>query len=285
MCFDPCCGGFYFCTLKFVVGAVGVPPRILLAKVDTKGAFRQVNVEVKQSPAFGYVFDDVVVVDRCLRFGWTSSPALWGVCAAAVEHAHNRTTFRNAVITPEARAATSHVTIVPRREGEVPAELPPDCALPSGSGGGKQDTFHVDTYVDDALFAEVEVTILGGRRCFRATRSFVSDSFRLFGSRAAGEPPLFAREKTTSWDTRMEMLDWSIDTIAMTISVPQDKVVQLRSLLQQWPADRPVATVKEVRSLLGKLLHLSEVVRPGKFFIRRILNQLGLAPLSAGDRV
>ena len=40
--------------------------------------------------------------------------------------------------------------------------------------------------------------------------------------------------------------------------------------------------MEEVRSLVGKLLHLSEVVRPGKFFVRRILNKLGLTPFSAG---
>ena len=53
--------------------------------------------------------------------------------------------------------------------------------------------------------------------------------------------------------------------------------------MAEWPTDRRVATVKEVRFLLGKLLHLCEVVRPGKFFVRRILNQLGLAPLKEGE--
>lgn len=59
--------------------------------------------------------------------------------------------------------------------------------------------------------------------------------------------------------------------------------MQTRALLAQWPADRKVAAVKEVRSLLGKLLYLCEVVRPGKLFIPRILNHLGLAPLKVGD--
>ena len=81
----------------------------------------------------------------------------------------------------------------------------------------------------------------------------------------------------------MNMLGWNIDTISMTISVTQEKVAQLRALVAEWPTDRRVATVKEVRSLLGKLLHLCEVVRPGKFFVCRILNQLGLAPLKAGE--
>ena len=138
------------------------------------------------------------------------------------------------------------------------------------------------TYVDDALFVELE-SFLKGRRCLRATRSFASDTFRLFGCRNTGEPPLFAREKTTSWDTSMDMLGWTIDTISMMISVTQEKVAQLRALVAEWPTDLRVSTVKEVRSLLGKLLHLCEVVRPGKFFVRRILNQLGLALLKAEE--
>lgn len=90
----------FFLYSKFVAGNDD-PARILLAKVDTAGAFRQIRVHVNQSPVFVYVFRDVVVVDQCLQFGWTSAPVGWGVCASAVKHAHNRTTFRNAVVTPE----------------------------------------------------------------------------------------------------------------------------------------------------------------------------------------
>ena len=265
-----------------VVNAAGIPPRILLARMDTKSALRQVFIEAKKSPTFSYVFGDFVIIDRCLQFGWTSSHSLWGVCAAAVEHAHNNTTFTNAVVTPEGREATSHVQIVPPRENEARGRLPPDCVSPPGIAGMLRHKCWVRTYVDDALFVELE-SFLKGRQCFRATRSFAYYSFRLFGCRNTGEPPLFAREKTTSWDTRMEMLGWMIDTESMTISVTQENVAQLRALSAEWPTDRRVATVKEVRSLLGKLLHLCEVVRPGKFFVRRILNQLGLAPLKAGE--
>lgn len=263
---------------KFVAGKAD-PPRILLAKQDTKSAFRQVQVQVNQSPVFGYVFGDIVIVDRYLQFGWTSSPSVWGVCASAVEHAHRRTTVGNAVITPEGRAATSHVRVVPPRENEVPGEMPSNCAYPQDSGGGFLDPLWVSTFVDDALFVEMEHRL----RCLLASQSFASDSFRLFGTRNDGEPPLFAADKVTSWDTRMNMLGWDFDTIAMSMSVPQEKVAQLRAMLEEWPGDRREAPVKEVRSLLGKLLHLSEVVRPGKFFVRRILNQLGLEPFRAEE--
>ena len=239
-------------------------------------------MEVKKSPVFSYMFENSVIIDRCLQFGWTSSPSLWGVCAAAVEHAHNNTSFSSAEITREGREATSHVHVVPAREHEVRAKLPPECVFPPGSGGRLRDKFWVRTYVDDALYVELE-SFLGGKRCIRASQSFASDSFRLFGNRDSGEPPLFAQEKTTPWDTRVEMLGWMIDTVAMTISVPLAKIAQLRELLAEWPTDRQSASVKDVRSLLGKLLHLCEVIRPGKFFVCQILNQLKLAPLTAKD--
>ena len=34
---------------------------------------------------------------------------------------------------------------------------------------------------------------------------------------------------------------------------------------------------------MGKLLHVSEVVRPGKTFVRRIINQLGMSPVRPWD--
>ena len=99
-----------------VVNAADTPTRILLAKMDAKSAFRQIFVEAKKSPTFSYVFENFVIIDRCLQFGWTSSPSLWGVCAVAVEHAHSNTTFTNAVVTPEDREATSRIQVVPPRE-------------------------------------------------------------------------------------------------------------------------------------------------------------------------
>lgn len=261
-------------------GVSGDTPRIMLAKQDFKSAFRQIYVECSKSPSFGYVWGTNVIIDQCLQFGWTSSPALWGVGAAAVEKAHNNTTIDSAVITPEGRAATSHVRVEPPKLGERQVRLPPDCQFPRDEGVGMHDPFCNRTFVDDALFVEPEID--GGKRCIIASQSYASDCYRALGSRASGEPPLLSRDKITSWDTRMEMLGWVIDTQAMTISVPQDKIAKLRGLLQEWPVDRKTASVKDIQSLLGKLLHVSEVVRCGRFFIRRVLNQLGLAPLTAG---
>ena len=100
-------------------------------------------------------------------------------------------------MTAEGREATSHVRVEPPRETDTPAKLPPNCLIPAGQGGEFHDPYFVRTFVDDALFAELESFLRGGR-CLRATQSFASDSFRLFGSRSTGEPPLFDRKKITS---------------------------------------------------------------------------------------
>ena len=65
----------------------------------------------------------------------------------------------------------------------------------------------------------------------------------------------------------------------MTTPLPSAKLVKLCDLLHEWPADRLFALVKEVRSLLGKLLLVCELTRAGMFFIRRMLNRLALPPI------
>ena len=65
----------------------------------------------------------------------------------------------------------------------------------------------------------------------------------------------------------------------MTISLTKTKVAKFRGLLLKWPRSRRYALESEVRELVGKLLSATEVVRPGKFFVRRMLNQLGLPPV------
>ena len=65
----------------------------------------------------------------------------------------------------------------------------------------------------------------------------------------------------------MCVLGWDIDTVAMTISVPLEKLERLRDTLHEWSPDRVVASEEELHSLIDRLLHLCEVMRPGKYFV------------------
>ena len=109
-----------------------------------------------------------------------------------------------------------------------------------------------------------------------------SDHGCLLGARQAGELPPLSPEKVSSWYTCLEVLGWVIDTVSMTISLAQTELTQLRELLAKWPNDRRVASESDLRSLMGKLLHVCEVVRPEMFFVRRMLNQSGCPPYRPG---
>ena len=65
-----------------------------------------------------------------------------------------------------------------------------------------------------------------------------------------------------------------IDTVPMTIAVSHSRMLQWPIVLPQWPVIPRVATVIRIHSLLKReLLHFSEVVPSGNFFVRRRTHQ------------
>ena len=56
------------------------------------------------------------------------------------------------------------------------------------------------------------------------------------------------------------------DTVAMTISVPEDKLEEIKSLIRTW-LSKPDATVLELQSLIGKLSYVCSCIRPGRLFM------------------
>ena len=256
----------------------GPSARIVLSKIDVTDAFRQVAVQWSGAPVFGYSVGDLVVVDRRLVFGWRNSPGNFCVMTAALEHSHNHTSVANAVVTDLGRTATNHVEVPLPSERETPPPFPPGCRIPPGSGGGRSDSFFVRFYVDDGILVEVMWSPTGDR-CKIASASCASDHFRIFGARGSRDPPLLSARKLSSWCTRLCVLGWDIDTVDMTISVPTDKRERLRATINEWPTTRCFASESELRGVIGSFLHICEVVRPGKYFVRRMLNQLGLPPV------
>lgn len=168
------------------------------------------------------------------------------------------------------QAATSHVRVrMPAAESN--ADLPVQCVVPPGVVGNTDLAFFVKYYVDDAILAEVRFTS-DAERCLLASASFASDHFRLLGERHEGDPPILSVAKVSDWHTVAVVLGWERDTVQSTIRPPTTKLHNLRDLLDAWYPTRVRANVTEVRSLVGKLLHVSQVVRPGKFFVRRMLH-------------
>lgn len=252
--------------------------RIVLSKMDVAAAFRQVLVSWAGNQVFAYAFGDLLVIDRRLMFGWRNSPRYFCLFSDALRHSHAATSRKNAIVSKLGKKATQHVTVTRPPENEQPAALPLGCRVPPGSGGDVEDNFDNRYFLDDAMMAEIQ-HFRDGKRCLLSSGALASDHYRLFGAREPDDPPMLAAKKVSSWHTRLEVLGWTFDTVTMSIEVSLDKLHALRALLQSWPASRTVAVETDVRSLIGKLLYLCEVVRPGKFFVRRMLTQLGMGPM------
>ena len=79
-----------------------------------------------------------------------------------------------------------------------------------------------------------------------------------------------APHKTVGPSTCLVFLGIEIDTIAMELRLPQEKLHKLQELLQEWQLKK-TCTRHSLESLLGYLNHACKVVRPGRSFIGRLI--------------
>ncbi|CAN0010020.1 unnamed protein product, partial [Choristocarpus tenellus] len=125
-------------------------------------------------------------------------------------------------------------------------------------------------YVDDSILVEPQ-WFEDGRRLKLATNSLVSDHIRLLGQRDIHESPILSAKTLTGWHTTQVVVGWRIHAKKMTVALPGGTLKGLKSLLGEWPESKSVARVKEVWVLLGRLFHMSYVIRPGRFFLWRLV--------------
>ena len=61
----------------------------------------------------------------------------------------------------------------------------------------------------------------------------------------------------------------------MSIEVPQEKLDNITRLVRAW-LNSSSATKTALQSLIGKLAFISACISPGRIFMQRMLNELGL---------
>ena len=75
-------------------------------------------------------------------------------------------------------------------------------------------------------------------------------------------------EKGSLPATRMVFLGLLYDTVKMTVRVPEDKLLEIVSLVELW-LSMNTARIKDLQSLLGKLSYVCACIRPGRIFMQR----------------
>ena len=122
----------------------------------------------------------------------------------------------------------------------------------------------VDHYLDDFI----TIGAPGSDQCQRNLTIISQTCSRL------GVP--LATDKTEGPTTCIVFLGIEIDTMAGVLRLPEEKLHRIKRSLQQW-VGRRTCQRRELESLIGLLQHACRVVRPGRSFLRRMIDLLTVA--------
>ena len=67
-----------------------------------------------------------------------------------------------------------------------------------------------------------------------------------------------------------------IDSVQMKLQLPEDKLERVKMLAAEWRGRRSCKK-RELESLIGHLFHACKVVRPGRRFLRGMIQLLAIA--------
>ena len=71
----------------------------------------------------------------------------------------------------------------------------------------------------------------------------------------------------------LTFLGIELDTVAWSLRLPADKITRIKATLLDWN-DRKACRRRELESLIGLLQHACKVVKPGRSFLRSMINLL-----------
>ena len=85
-------------------------------------------------------------------------------------------------------------------------------------------------------------------------------------------------EKVSTPVSKLTCLGIQIDARTGIMSIPQEKLQQIRGLCTLW-STKTTATRKELQKLVGHLMYLHKCIQPARLFVNRVLQALRNAPL------
>jgi len=124
---------------------------------------------------------------------------------------------------------------------------------------GREGIVHAMHYLDDFLVAGAA----DSGECRLALEASLSLCDRL------GFP--VAPHKVEGPSSRLAFLGILIDTVADSLSLPNDKLARIKAAIGQWRAKK-FCRKRELLSLIGLLQHACRVVRAGRTFLRRMID-------------
>ena len=113
-------------------------------------------------------------------------------------------------------------------------------------------------YLDDFL-------LFGAPECQQCKQAFARALARC---QVLGMP--IAARKTEGPSSVITILGIELDTVSMTVQLPTPKLVRLRREILWWK-NLKSCTKRELLSIIGQLQHAYSVIKPGRSFLRRMI--------------
>ena len=82
-----------------------------------------------------------------------------------------------------------------------------------------------------------------------------------------------AVDKASAPSSKMIFLGIQVDTVALSLTIPDEKMEEIRSELRKWQT-KSKANLKEVQQLAGHLNYAASCIQPARIYMARFLNFL-----------
>ena len=73
--------------------------------------------------------------------------------------------------------------------------------------------------------------------------------------------------------TQVVCLGILVDMVAQTISIPKDKLHQIKDICSSW-SSKTYCSKRDLQSLLGSLLYITKCIKPARYFLNHMLAML-----------
>ena len=77
-------------------------------------------------------------------------------------------------------------------------------------------------------------------------------------------------KKLVAPSTQVTCLGIVVDTVALSVSIPAEKLTEIKSICSEW-SSKQICTKKELQSLLGLLLYVAKCIKYARYFLNRML--------------
>jgi hypothetical protein len=241
---------------------------VLLLKADLSDGFYRINLRLEDIPKLALLFPTVegqpplVALPLCLPMGWKLSPPHFCAVTETITDVANRkikgSLQHQALHKLDERASKVHV--------EAPATIkehpPPDPNLPTMNITQAQ----VDVFVDDLI-----AVAQGDPETLRKIRSGIFDAIDSIlrpvddqDSQHRTEPISLKKldKGDCTWATSKLILGWIVDTVNLTISLPEHRAERLKEILDSIPRTQKRTSRKKWHKVLGELRSMT-IALPG----------------------